>query len=120
MIEEIFAISKHVRYVAIYRDGVLETHAKDNTEGASSSESDKYEELIVNPVMLTAASQRGNIDCGGLEFLLVRYGNLFQFILPVTWGHVSVCIDKKADPIDIGHKVEAHFKNKPQLHNKAY
>ena len=109
MIDEILAISNDVRYVAIYRDGKLETKAKDNAEGASSSESDKYEELIANPVMLKAATQRGNIDCGGLEFLLVRYGNFFQFILPVSWGHVSVCIEKNADPISIGQEVKAFF-----------
>ena len=109
MIDEILAISNDVRYVAIYQDGKLETKAKDNAEGASSSESDKYEELIANPVMLKAATQRGNIDCGGLEFLLVRYGNFFQFILPVSWGHVSVCIEKNADPIAIGQEVKAFF-----------
>jgi len=109
MIEEIFSISNEVRYVAIYRDGELETKSKGNTQGASSSDSDKYEELIANPVMLKAASQRGNIDCGGLDFLLVRYGNFYQFILPVSWGHVSVCIEKKADPIAIGQKVKALF-----------
>jgi len=94
-----------------YRDGKLETQTKDSTEGASSSESDKYEELIANPVMLKTASQRGNIDCGGLDYLLVRYGNFFQFIFPVSWGHVSVCIDKDADPIDIGNKVKELFLN---------
>jgi hypothetical protein len=78
MIDEIFSISSDVRYIAIYRDGELEIETKDNTEGASSSESDQYEELIANPVMLKAASQRGNIDCGGLEFLLVGYGNFFN------------------------------------------
>ncbi len=110
MINEIFEISKGVRYVAIYRDGHLKTQSKNNTEGASSSESDKYEELLTNPIMLKAASQRGNIDCGGLYFLLVGYGNFFQFILPVSWGHVSVCIEKDADPIAIGQKVKALFK----------
>ena len=98
-----------MRYVAIYRDGELETKTKDSTENASRSESDKYEELIANPVMLKAATQRGNIDCGGLEYLLVRYGSFFQFILPVSWGHVSVCIEKDADPIAIGQKVKAFF-----------
>ncbi len=111
MINNIFLISESVRYVAIYKEGKLETRSKDNTEGASSSESDKYEELIANPVMLKAASQRGNIDCGGLEYLLIRYGNFFQFVLPVSWGHVSVCIEKNADPIAIGQKVKALFKN---------
>ena len=107
MIDEIFAISDDVRYVAIYRDGQLETKSKVNTQGASSSESDRYEELLVNPILLKTASQRGNIDCGGLDYLLVRYGNFFQFVLPVSWGHVSVCIEKSADPIAIGLKVRS-------------
>ncbi len=41
MIEDIFAISDNVRYVAIYRDGKLETRSKIGTEGASSSETDR-------------------------------------------------------------------------------
>ena len=109
MINDIFSISKDIRYVAIYRDGKLISQTKENTKGASDSESDKYEELIVNPVMLKAATQRGNIDCGGLEFLLVKYGNFFQYILPTSWGHISVCIESYADPLAIGHKVEELF-----------
>ena len=107
MIDEIFSISDDVRYVAIYQDGQLEIKSKDSTQGASSSESDRYEELLLNPTLLKAASQRGNIDCGGLDYLLIRYGNFFQFVLPVSWGHVSVCIEKKADPIAIGLKVRS-------------
>lgn len=110
MIDKIFKISEDIRYVAIYRNGHLMTQTKNDTEDASSSESDKYEELLVNPIMLKAASQRGNIDCGGLDFLLVRYGNFFQFILPVSWGHVSVCIEKNGDPIAVGEKVKFLFK----------
>ena len=110
MIDKIFAISDDVRYVAIYRNGQLESKSKGDTQGASSSESDRYEELLVNPTLIKAASQRGNIDCGGLEYLLVRYGNFFQFVLPVSWGHVSVCIEKDGDPIAIGQKVKSLFK----------
>jgi len=107
MIEKIFKISNDVRYVAIYRDGQLEYRSKGDTQGASSSESDRYEELLLNPTLIKATSQRGNIDCGGLDYLLVRYGNFFQFVLPVSWGHVSVCIEKSADPIAIGQKVKS-------------
>lgn len=115
MIEDIFAISKNVRYVAIYRDGKLETRSKSGTEGASNSESDRYEELLVNPILVKAASQRGNIDCGGLDYLLVRYGNFFQFVLPVPWGHISVCIEKSADPIAIGLKVKSLLGNETDI-----
>ncbi len=109
LIEDIFKISNDVRYVAIYQNGKLETKSKEDTDSASSSESDKYEELIANPVILTAASQRGNIDCGGLDYLLVKYGNFFQYIFQVDSGHVSVCIDKDSDPLAIGKKVRGFF-----------
>ncbi len=115
MIDEIFSISDDVRYVAIYQDGQLETKSKDSTQSASSSESDRYEELLVNPTLLKAASQRGNIDCGGLDYLLIKYGNFFQFVLPVSWGHVSVCIEKKADPIAIGLKVRSLLKDETDV-----
>ena len=110
MINKIFSLSENIRYVAIYRDGELETMSKEGITSASGSESDRYEELLVNPTLLTLAAQRGNIDCGGLEYLIIRYGNFFQFVLPKSWGHVSVCIEKDADPVGIGLKVKAFFK----------
>ena len=106
MINKIFSISENIRYVAIYRDGKLEMKSKEGTVDASGSESDRFEELLVNPTLLKLAAQRGNIDCGGLEYLIIRYGNFFQFVLPTPWGHVSVCIEKDADPVAIGLKVK--------------
>ena len=111
MIKEIFSISEDIRYVAIYRDGKLKSEAKSNAQEKSSSESDRYEELLVNPTLLKLAGQRGNIDCGGLDYLLIRYRNFFQFVLPMSWGHVSVCIEKRADPIVIGLEVRSLFEN---------
>ena len=107
MIESIFKISDNVRYVAVYKNGQLESVSKSATLHASSSESDRYEELLVNPTLLKLASQRGNIDCGGLDYILIRYGNFFQFVLPQSWGHVSVCIEANADPIQIGAQVKS-------------
>jgi len=110
MINEIFDLSPAIRYVAIYRDGVLEKDSRSGSKGASSSETDRYEELLVNPTLLKLASQRGNIDCGGLDYILLRYGNFFQYVLPRNWGHVSVCIEAHADPIQTGLSV-AEFVN---------
>lgn len=107
MIESIFKISDNVRYVAVYKNGQLESKSKSATTDASSPESDRYEELLVNPTLLKLASQRGSIDCGGLEYILIRYGNFFQFVLPQNWGHVSVCIEPNADPIRIGAQVKS-------------
>lgn len=45
--EELLSLSDAIRYVAIYKDGKLTSSVKESLLGASSSESDKYEELIV-------------------------------------------------------------------------
>ena len=84
---------------------------KSDTCPYSSIESDRYEELLANPAHLTLTAQRGNIDCGGLDYLLVRYGNFLQFVLPAAGGHVSVCIEKEADPIAIGLRVKGLAKD---------
>jgi hypothetical protein len=107
MIEAIFKLSESIRYVAVYKNGQLESQSRTGTFDASSSESDRYEELLVNPTLLKLASQRGNIDCGGLEYLIVRYGNFFQYVLPTVWGHVSVCIEADANPIHIGSRIKS-------------
>jgi hypothetical protein len=107
MIDEIFGLSDSVRYVAIYDGSQVESKSKSNVVGASGSESDRYEELLVNPTLLKLASQRGNIDCGGLQYVLVRYGNFFQYVLPTGSGHLSVCIESDADPIEIGTRINA-------------
>ena len=109
MIKEIFQISDDVRYVAIYRDGHLEKESRQGTSGASSSESDKYEELLVNPTVLLLTTQRGNIDCGGLDHVLIRYGNFYQLVWPKSWGHISVCIELTADPLAIFGALKTQF-----------
>ena len=77
---------------------------------ASSSESDRYEELLVNPALLNLAGNRGAIDCGGLHFLVIRYGAFFEFIQPVRGGHVSVAIEPSADPLAVAALVREMLK----------
>lgn len=107
MIDDILALSDQIRYVATYRDQQLQASSRQGTTNQSGAESDRYEELLVNPTLLKLATQRGNIDCGGLDYLIVSYTNFFQFVISVPRGHVSVCIEKKADPIAIGLKVKS-------------
>jgi hypothetical protein len=97
LIESCLALSPDVRYVAVYRDGLLRSRERAGLEGASASESDKYEELLVNPSVLTLVRQRGNIDCGGLRYVVIRYGQFFQCVFPVEGGHVSVALEPAAD-----------------------
>lgn len=97
MIDNCFGASRHVRYVAVYAPDMLVLRARDRLSGASSAESDKYEELLVNPALIKLASQRGDIDCGGLRFLIIRYGHFFQCLFPTPGGHVSVALEPAAD-----------------------
>ena len=101
IIEFIFSISEGIRYVAVYTGGKLVSSSRKDLMNNSSSESDKYEEIIVNPTLLKLVIQRGNIDCGGTEFVLIRYGNFYEFVKPIGEGHISVGIQLSEDPLKI-------------------
>src|SRR5512142_2598582 len=93
IIEACFSASKNVRYVAVYLDGNLELKPRAELQPPGSAESDRYEEIIVNPTLLKMLSQRGNIDCGGCKYVIVRYGYFFAFIYPLLNGHVTVSFE---------------------------
>jgi hypothetical protein len=97
IIDELFSLDAVIRYVAIYVDGVLTSRERPGIANTSASESDKYEELIVNPTLLKLVQQRGDIDCGGAKYVLIRYGNFFEYVQPVAGGHVSIGIEAGAD-----------------------
>lgn len=107
LIERIFALTPDIRYVAIYHDGRLHSAQRPGLAQASASESDKYEELIVNPTLLTLTRQRGEIDCGGLEFVVIRYGSFYELVLPLSGGHLSVGIEPHADPMHVVPRLRA-------------
>jgi hypothetical protein len=102
-----FQISNEVRYVAFYLNGQLTLHERPGLANSSAPESDKYEELIVNPVLLTLVQQRGNIDCGGVKFVVIRYGNFWQTVWPVKQGHVSVGLEPTANPLEHAKAMES-------------
>jgi hypothetical protein len=103
LVADIFASSPDVRYVALYRANALSMWQRPGVIGAGSNETDRYEELFINPALLKLTTQRGNLDCGGLRYLLVRYGNFFQLVHPIQEGHLSVCIGdaEQTDPLDV-------------------
>ncbi len=111
LIEIIFSLSQGIRYVALYINGKLVSRARQELQHASSSESDKYEELIVNPTLLKLVTQRGNIDCGGAQFVMIRYGNFYEFVKPVGNGHVSVGIQLDQDPFKFISLIEESIKS---------
>lgn len=93
IIQKLFEADPAIRYVALYLNGTLMSGERPGLSNASASESDKYEELIVNPTLLKLVQQRGDIDCGGAKYVLIRYGNFFEFVQPAEGGHISVGIE---------------------------
>jgi len=103
---QIFSLSGGIRYVAIYANDKLISGEKPSIQNTSSSESDKYEELIVNPTLLKLVIQRGNIDCGGVEYVIIKYGFFFEFLMPIKNGHVSVGIEQLSNIMEIINKIQ--------------
>jgi hypothetical protein len=105
--EAIFALGPHIRYVAFGAGQEVSTAQREDLAEASSGESDFFEELLVNPALLTLARQRGELDCGGLRHLIVGYGNFNQVIVPISEGvgHVSVAVELGADASAVAAQV---------------
>ncbi|PWT73458.1 MAG: hypothetical protein C5B59_13445 [Bacteroidetes bacterium] len=96
-VNDLFEHFAEIRYVSIYKDGILTSKQRSMLANTSSADTDRYEELLVNPVILTATRQRGNIDCEGLNFIIIAYGSFFQLIKEIHGGHISICLDKQTD-----------------------
>lgn len=113
IINTLFENFSNIRYVALYLNKNLVFKQRKVTPDSSTGETDKFEELLVNPTLLTLASQRGNIDCGGLNYMIISYGNFHQLIKSTPNGHISICLDKSSDlnnlPNEIFDFLKKHY-----------
>jgi hypothetical protein len=104
--KDVLELDAKIRYVAVNRDGAIAEMVQ-SLPSFNPPETDRMEELLVNPVALELFTRRGNLDLGGVRFLIVRYGLQFQVILPCHGGHVSVGVEADGDPVAIGERVAA-------------
>src|SRR5262249_15853945 len=104
--DQLFSLSGDIRYVAIYANDKLISGERPSLANTSSSESDKYEELIVNPTLLDVVTQRGNIDCGGVEYVIIKFGSFFEFVMSIKNGHVSVGIEQHSNVMEVTGKIQ--------------
>lgn len=110
VISSIFDLGPQVRYVAVARGQDVTLRQRSGLTAASSAESDRYEELLVNPALVVLTTQRGEIDCGGLRYIIVRYGNFAQIVVPRPGGgHVSVAVEPQHDPVPVAEAVVGLF-----------
>ncbi len=94
----------------------IEMKERDGLSTKSSSTSDFYEELLVNPTIVGIARRRGELDCGGLRHVVVGYGHFNQVVVPTPDGHVSIAVELGVDPqsivVDVAGLVE-RFSREP-------
>lgn len=111
IISALFNEFSGIRYVALYLEDQLIFKQKESTPESSSGETDQFEEILVNPTLLKLAEQRGNIDCGGLNHIIIGYGNFYQLIKSIPHGHISICLKKSVDLNALPNKI-FHYLNK--------
>jgi hypothetical protein len=96
-----------VHYVAFLQGDDLSLETRPDLRGASASETDRYEEWLVNPAVLTLLQRRGNLDCGGLDHVWIRYGNFWTGLFPLAGGHLKVGLEPEARPSDVEAGIRA-------------
>lgn len=102
LLDAILELSPLVRYAALHLGGGEPLlRERTGTAEANASEGERWEELVVNPVLVELAARRGDVDCGGLDYLVVRYHRFFNLVLPLDGGHLSVLVDPDADPLPL-------------------
>jgi|SRR5882762_6193776 len=104
----LFRTEPKIRYVAVNQKGkIVEMEQSPSHPSYNSSETDRIEELIVNPVVLELAARRGNLDMEGIRYVVIRYGTQYQLLMPYREGHLSVGVEKQDDPLEIARKITA-------------
>lgn len=115
-LHQILAIGHEIRYVAICEGIKVLSHQRQDLLQASSNISDLYEELFVNPTLMKILTQRGTWDCGGFEYVLVRYKNFFQFIAPISEAvHISIAMEVDTDTMKFIPLLRDKIKNLTHL-----
>ena len=102
----IFELDPSIRYVAVNQGGkIVEMHQNPNWPSYNPSETDRMEELLVNPTIIELTRRRGNLDLEGIRFIAVRYGLQYQLLFPYREGHVSVGVELSGDISKIASQI---------------
>ena len=103
LIADLFALGG-IGYVALGSGDEVLMRAAPGLETTTTERSNFFEELLVNPTLLTLAGQRGRLDCGGLDHIAVGYGDFTEVILSMQGGHVSLGVGRKADTRNVAKR----------------
>jgi hypothetical protein len=106
LIAAIFALGG-IGYVALNSGQEVLLRPVPGLVNSTTADSNFYEELLVNPTLLKLAAQRGGLDCGGLNYVAIGYGNFVQLIMLTKDGHISIGISRKAPAGELAARVKS-------------
>ena len=110
---EVFELDPGIRYLAVNQDGeIVEMEQRLPTH--NPVETDRMEELLVNPAILEMAKRRGDLDLDGIRYIIIQYGLQYQAIFNYRNGHVSVGIESDSDAVAVLTKIIEHL-DRPDL-----
>ena len=102
----LFDLDSNIRYVAINQRGlIVEMEQNPKRPSLNPTETDRMEELIVNPIILELAQRRGNLDMDGMRYVIVRYGTMYELIFPFKDGHLSIGLELSANPTEAAQSI---------------
>ena len=104
--QKLFTHEPKIRYVAVNQNGqITEMQQSPRHPSSNPAETDRMEELLVNPVVLELTRRRGDLDLEGLRYVVIRYGSQYQLVVPYRDGHISIGVNLQDDPIAIAKTV---------------
>jgi len=102
----LFELDPNIRYVAVNQnERIVEMEQNPKRPSLNPTETDRMEELIVNPTILELTRRRGNLDMNGMRYVIIRYGSMYELIFPFREGHLSIGVELNANPTVVAQSV---------------
>jgi len=105
---EVFELDPGIRYLAVNQGGEIVEMAQ-RRPSHNPVETDRMEELLLNPAILELTKRRGDLDLDGIRYIIIRYGLQYQAVFNYRNGHVSVGIESDSDAVSVVTKVLRHL-----------
>ena len=105
---QVFELDPGIRYLAVNQDGEIVEMAQ-RLPTHNQVETDRMEELLVNPAILDLTKRRGDLDLDGIRYIIIQYGLQYQAIFNYRNGHVSVGIESDSDAVGVVSKILEHL-----------
>lgn len=105
------SIDPSVRYAALVDRGALVAMCSRMgpvSESSDMAASDRIEETMVNPAALALTAGAARLGAWSAPpSLIVRYPGLFAAVIPTPTGHITLSIDRSADPVPVADQAMA-------------